>query len=97
MSAARVFISWSGDRSHGIARVIHAWIGSAFPTLDPWLSSEMEKGTSWATNLLDSLTSSKTGILCVTAEAKQDWMAFEAGALLDASDDVHSLLSPSPT
>ena len=89
----RVFISWSGDRSHQVASAVHKWIGIAFPTLDPWLSSEMEKGKSWATKLLEGLTSSTIGILCVTAEANHDWMAFEAGALLDANGDEHSLVA----
>lgn len=65
----------------------------AFPTLDPWLSSDIEKGRSWAAKLLESLTSSTIGILCVTAEAKHDWMAFEAGALLDAPSDTHTLVA----
>lgn len=70
---------------------MHTWIGNAFPTLDPWLSSDMEKGVSRAANLLDSLTSSTIGILCVTAEAEHDWMAFEAGALLDAPGGAQPL------
>jgi hypothetical protein len=94
----RVFISWSGDRSHRVAGALHRWIGIAFPTLDPWLSSDMEKGRSWAANLFDGLTSSIIGILCVSAEAEHDWMAFEAGALLDAPGDtlVALLIDPDP-
>ncbi|HKR14794.1 MAG TPA: TIR domain-containing protein [Pyrinomonadaceae bacterium] len=88
----RVFISWSGDRSHRVASAVHEWISVAFPALDPWLSSEMEKGKSWANKLLDGLTTSTLGILCVTAEANHDWMAFEAGALLDAAGDGRSLV-----
>src|SRR5262245_16131275 len=65
----RVFISWSGERSHRVATSVHTWICRAFPTLDPWLSSEMEKGKSWAAKLLDGLATSTIGILCVTAEA----------------------------
>lgn len=69
---------------------MHGWIRVAFPTLDPWLSSDMEKGKSWATTLLDGLTNSSLGILCVTAEAKHDWMAFEAGALLEPAGDTRT-------
>jgi len=100
VSAVRVFISWSGDRSHRVAAALHRWVGVAFPTLESWLSTDMEKGKSWAGRLLDGLASSTTGILCVTAEANHDWMAFETGALLDADGDkpawVSVLIDPDP-
>jgi hypothetical protein len=38
----RVFISWSGERSHQIAGKVHGWLAAAFPALDPWLSSEAD-------------------------------------------------------
>jgi hypothetical protein len=81
----RVFISWSGDRSSQVARAVHDWIRASFPGVDPWLSSDMQKGMSWSNTLLESLLNSTIGILCVTSEAEHDWMSFEAGALLAAS------------
>jgi len=72
---------------------MRTWISGAFPTFEPWLSSEMEKGMSWATTLLDGLTSSTIGILCVTTEAKHDWMAFEAGALLGVRADERTVVA----
>jgi hypothetical protein len=84
-----IFVSWSGPRSLRIAEIVCRWLRTEVPGVDPWLSSQMEKGTTWSSTLLDGLARSTTGILCVTAEAEHDWMAFEAGALLagTARDD----------
>jgi hypothetical protein len=96
----RVFLSWSGERSQRGANAINDWIRAELPGVEPWVSADMEKGVSWSSTLLDSLTRSTVGLLCVTSEAEGDWMAFEAGALLVGSGLGESvrivLLDPDP-
>ncbi len=79
----RVFISWSGPRSHAVAETLHYWLPQVINAVQPWLSSsDIEKGARWSTDVALGLSESKVGILCVTPEnVTAPWLLFEAGAL----------------
>jgi hypothetical protein len=79
----KVFISWSGERSHQLAKVMHEWLPEIMQQVDCWLSSEdISKGTRWSRELDKRLESYNQGIICVTPDnMNSPWLNFEAGAL----------------
>ncbi len=78
----KVFISWSGDRSHATAQALAPWLKKVIQSVDYWISSEMERGTKWLDEISTSLGTHTFGILCVTPEnARSPWLCYEAGAL----------------
>jgi predicted transcriptional regulator len=79
----RVFISWSGERSHKLALLLHDWLPSVMQAVKPYVSSEnIEKGTRWPINLARELEQSAFGILCIVpGNTDAPWLNFEAGAL----------------
>jgi len=91
----RVFVSWSGSRSHQLAKTVRDWLQGQGTGVEAWLSSDMPKGVSWSDALLDGLAGSTAVILCITSEAEYDWMAFETGAVVGSTavgDQVFVLL-----
>jgi hypothetical protein len=83
-----VFISWSGDRSKGIAEALRKWLKQVINALDPWLSvADIEKGARWRDEVASRLKNSDMGIICLTPGNLQSaWLLFEAGALSKAMD-----------
>jgi TIR domain len=79
----KVFISWSGPRSHQIALAFREWLPKVLPQVRPWVSSEdIDKGARWNPALTSELDSTWFGILCLVPEnARSDWVIFEAGAI----------------
>lgn len=79
----RVFISWSGERSHAIAEALHAWLPKVLQTVEPFISSEdTDKGSRWIVRLSEELEQAKYGIVVVTAENREaPWLLYETGAL----------------
>lgn len=90
----KVFISWSGNKSHKVALVYRDWLPSVIQTIEPYVSSEdIDKGARWSTDIATELEDSTFGILCVTKEnLDAPWLAFEAGALSKTMDK--SFVSP---
>jgi hypothetical protein len=84
----KVFISWSGSKSHKVALVFRDWFPSVIQTLEPYVSSEdIDKGARWSTDIAKELENSTFGILCVTKEnLEAPWLSFEAGALSKTMD-----------
>lgn len=84
----RVFISWSGNKSHKIALVFRDWLPSVIQSIEPYVSSEdIDKGARWSTDIAKELENSTFGILCVTKEnLEAPWLSFEAGALSKTMD-----------
>lgn len=81
----KVFLCWSGKRSHEIAKILNPWLKDVIQSLDPWISSDIDKGAPWLERLNQALNESTVGIVCVTGENKNaPWLLFEAGALARA-------------
>jgi hypothetical protein len=79
----KVFISWSGERSHALALALHDWIPLVLHNVEPWLSeADIEAGERWAEAVAKELADSNFGVICVTREnVESPWVLFEAGAL----------------
>lgn len=79
----KVFLSWSGDRSKQVAQKLKIWIKSVIQATEPWMSDvDIERGSTWFSEIFQNLESSNVGIVCLTAENKNaPWILFEAGAL----------------
>lgn len=90
----KVFLSWSGQRSHKVAITFRDWLPSVIQAIDPYVSSEdIDKGARWSTDIAGELEDSSFGILCVTREnINAPWLTFEAGALSKTMDK--SFVSP---
>jgi TIR domain len=82
-----VFLSWSGARSKAVAEAMQGWLSQVIQTLEPWLSSDIEKGSKWGHEISDKLERSTVGIICLTSEnLNAPWLLFEAGALSKTKD-----------
>lgn len=90
----KVFLSWSGTKSHRVAMVFRDWLPSVIQEITPYVSSEdIDKGARWSTDIAKELEDSTFGILCVTKEnINAPWLTFEAGALSKTMDK--SFVSP---
>ena len=90
----RVFISWSGNKSHKVALVFRDWLPSVIQSIEPYVSSEdIDKGARWSTDIAKELENSTFGILCVTKDnLEAPWLSFEAGALSKTMDKALSLI-----
>lgn len=79
----KVFISWSGERSHALADALHDWLPLVLHYVEPWLSqADIEAGQRWADQVAKELEACNFGILCITREnVGSPWVLFEAGAL----------------
>lgn len=84
----KVFLSWSGDKSHKVAMILRDWFPSVIQSLQPYVSSEdIDKGARWSTDIAKELEDSSFGILCVTrGNLNAPWLTFEAGALSKTMD-----------
>lgn len=79
----KVFISWSGKRSHAVAEVLKDWVSSVIQAAKPWLSSaDIQRGAQWMGDIGTHLNESTVGIFCLTNNNKDaPWILFEAGAV----------------
>lgn len=84
----KVFLSWSGEQSREVAKVLKEWIPDIIQAVDPWMSEEdIHKGARWGSELADSLQGPHFGLLCLTREnLTAPWLLFEAGALSKSLD-----------
>ena len=84
----KIFISWSGNKSHQVALLFREWLPSVIQSVVPYVSSEdIDKGARWSTDIAKELEDSTFGILCVTKEnLNAPWLSFEAGALSKTMD-----------
>ena len=79
----KLFISWSGQLSHQIAKELKDWFPLIINQLEPFVSSEsIKKGDRWMIDVYSELEQSNFGVICLTKEnLYEPWIMFEAGAL----------------
>jgi hypothetical protein len=83
----KVFLCWSGDRSKAVAELLGHWIGQVIQAVQPWISTQTDKGTRWRQEVGDHLEEARVGIVCLTPEnLDETWIHFEAGALSKTKD-----------
>jgi hypothetical protein len=87
----KVFISWSGEKSHRVALAFHGWLPNVLQNIESYISSEdIEKGRRWSVEVGRALEDASYGIICVTrANQGSPWLNFEAGALSKIVDSTH--------
>ncbi|GHU46998.1 hypothetical protein FACS1894120_4630 [Clostridia bacterium] len=79
----RVFISWSGERSHAVAIALKNFVGDIIQNVTAFVSDEdIVNGERWTNRLQEELQVNQYGILSITLDNKEaPWLLFEAGAL----------------
>jgi len=79
----KVFLSWSGDKSHKIALAFSEWMPCVINAIDPWVSSkDIDRGSIWFGEIFEQLNDTSLGVVFVTRENQnKPWLLFEAGAL----------------
>ena len=78
----KVFLSWSGELSYGVASALHEWLPYILQPVQPFLSSDISKGDRWGEALEKELRDAQYGIICITPyNLHKPWMNFEAGTL----------------
>ena len=78
----KLFICWSGTRSKAVAELFNDWLPTVVQSVEPWMSTEIEKGAAWFTKLRKNLDESGAGLICLTPENLQaPWVLFESGAI----------------
>ncbi|MEM7760598.1 MAG: toll/interleukin-1 receptor domain-containing protein [Cyanobacteria bacterium P01_A01_bin.40] len=79
----KIYISWSGERSKSVARILRELISVALQNVDIFLSTnDINSGASWVEIHSQWLTEADVGILCLTSDnINNPWISFEAGAL----------------
>ncbi len=90
----KIFISWSGGRSHKAATLLREWLKCVLNEVQPFVSSEdIRKGKRWLIEISRELQDSSFGIICLTRDnLGSPWILFEAGALSKFSDAQVSAL-----
>lgn len=80
----KIFLSWSGNRGRALAEALRDWL-PLIHGVEPWLSTEMERGVRWGAELESGLKESRAGVVCLTKDSlTSPWLLFEAGAISKA-------------
>lgn len=81
--ATKVFISWSGDKSRGVAEALRSWLPKVIQSVDPFMSSaDIAAGSRPLADIERSLDDAEFGIICVSSDNwDRPWLNFEAGAI----------------
>jgi tetratricopeptide (TPR) repeat protein len=79
----KVFICWAGKLSKEVASILHQYIPLIIQSLDVFVSKhDIDSGARWNFRLVEELSNTNFGILCLTPEnLNSAWLLFEAGAL----------------
>jgi hypothetical protein len=87
----KVFISWSGELSHQVAKALRDFLPVVLPGLTAWMSStDIPKGSRWGNKLGQELSDTDYGIVCVVpGNWEEPWLNFEAGSLAKSVEHAH--------
>ena len=78
----KIFLSWSGNLSQRVAEILDNYLPAMIKDLKTFLSRHIESGSRWNLELMQELSDSSFGILCLISEnLNSAWLLFEAGAL----------------
>ena len=78
----KVFLSQSGKTSLEVATLLADWLPKVIQAVEPWISTEMQKGAIWRTEIAANLDQARVGIVCLTSSnLASHWLMYEAGAL----------------
>ncbi len=79
----KVFICWGGKLSKEVASILHEYIHKIIQSLEVFVSQhDIDSGARWNFRLVEELSNTNFGILCLTPEnLNNTWLLFEAGAL----------------
>ena len=93
----KVFLSWSGARSKGVADAFALWLPQAIHAIEPWMSSDLDDGVPWSGYISSQLEATAVGIICLTADNyTSPRILFEAGALAKTNAHVGTFLLDPP-
>lgn len=83
MDKARVFLSWSGERSKKVATLLSDWLPDVLQGVEPFMSdTDIAAGEVWFEQIGNNLASSRFAIMLITPEnLNSNWLHFEAGAI----------------
>jgi hypothetical protein len=91
----KIFISWSGERSKGLALALHPWLPRVFHDVEPFISTKMNRGINWFNEVLEELSDTTFGVICLTpGNLQAPWINFEAGALAREVPGAKTFLVP---
>jgi hypothetical protein len=86
----KIFLSWSGEVSHEVAKQLHTWLPCVLQGVETFLSSDISKGDRWSDVVAEELKEAHYGIICVTPfNIHRPWMNFEAGGLSRVISRAH--------
>jgi hypothetical protein len=89
----KIFMSWSGNKSRGMATALGRWAQYVLPHVETFLSRDLERHRPWFEQLMVHLRTSQAGIVCLTEDSwRREWLHFEAGALHLADKPVFVVL-----
>ena len=79
----RVFVSWSGDDSKGVAEVLRKYLPMLIQGTEVFMSEhDIASGARWRSEVAKELSQCNFGICCLTpSNLTASWLLFEAGAL----------------
>ncbi len=83
----KVFFSWSGEKSKATAEALKKFLEKVIQAVEPFISTEIKKGSRGIDTIRVELENTKIGILCLNKEnTSSEWILFEAGALSKTQD-----------
>jgi len=90
----KIFISWSGELSCKVAKILKRWIPCVIQSVDVFFSPEdIEKGNNWDKTISTELENCSYGIICLTKDnVEAPWINFEAGAIAKSLNSKVSAL-----
>jgi len=89
----KLFLSWEGERSLKIAKILNQLIPEVINVSTLFLSSEIGPGRAWHGDIMKGLRSANFGIaICTPENRDSEWLHHEAGALAMKSENSLQVL-----